>query len=117
MNALELADNLEHGYPSAERKQAAALLRSQHAEIEVLKQEGKSLRLEMMAYSPYVERVKGEQASEIERLLVSLKIKDAELVGSMAENQKLRDALENIAYTTAGPDCNAAARAALGETK
>ena len=37
MTALELADRLEHGYPSTERKQAAAMLRSQHAEIERLK--------------------------------------------------------------------------------
>lgn len=37
MTANDLADNLEHGYPSAERKQAAAMLRSQEAKIERLR--------------------------------------------------------------------------------
>lgn len=36
-NIFELASNLEHGYPSAERLKAAAMLRGQAAEIERLR--------------------------------------------------------------------------------
>ena len=35
--AEQLADNLEHGYPSKERRQAAAMLRKQHEEIASLR--------------------------------------------------------------------------------
>ena len=55
--------NIEH---------AAAMLRSQAQEIEVLKQEGKSLRLEIMNYSAFSERRAGEQAAEIKRLRTAL---------------------------------------------
>jgi hypothetical protein len=37
--ALILADNLEHGYPSAERTRAAAMLRAQAAAIDTLRSE------------------------------------------------------------------------------
>ena len=43
-DALKLADNLEHGYPSAERKQAASAIRELVAETERLRLALRELR-------------------------------------------------------------------------
>ena len=94
--ALELAGKL-YAYVQGDEYQrvteeAAAILCSQHAEIE---------------------RLKASNDSYITLANTAYEITDA----LRAENQTLRDALENIAYTTAGLDCNDAARAALVDTR
>ena len=99
--ALKMADQLHHHPTQSNADKAAALLRSQHAEIEqlkseikteqslsfreqvanqaaeieVLKQEGEGLRLEIQrqyaslrSYSTYVDWWKGKQAADTERL-------------------------------------------------
>ena len=128
-------------------EEAAAVLCSQHAEIEQLKSEIKteqslSFREQAASQAAEIERLQERmdeivanddriiaiQRDEIERLnaksvhwkkewITEAAITDAITDALRAENQKLRDALENIVYTTVGPDCNDAARAALVDTR
>ena len=97
----DLAHRLEHGYPTTERKAAAALLRSQAAEIERLTADNvqtNRLYEETLGFNDEWRKFSMAQATEIERL---------------------REALESFTKSDyvkkQHPKRYAAARAALGE--
>jgi hypothetical protein len=137
MTANELAERLEHGYPSAERKQAAAMLREQAAEIERLKEVNVEHPLDDESIGGLIEaagievdddNVLEEQtiyyvdASALlglvriveKTLQIRLNISDEKNKALHAENQKLRSALEEVIKAINGPEANKIARTALG---
>ena len=97
--ALKMADWLHHHPTQSNADKAAAMLRNQHAEIERLQDEAITWKV---CY---------ERTSDAARDL------DAMLKDIRAENQKLREAVEGMAFVTTGEDCRCVARAALEQSR
>ena len=142
--ALELADNLEHGYPSAERKQAAAMLRSQHAEIEgwkkdqkenlrnqcdlhaeierlkfLMQRKGKSVLPEFVALRTENQKLRSNH-ERLQKLVDEGSASGLAYTASLeleAENQKLRKVLESVATMSEELSISRFARAALVDTR
>lgn len=120
MNTNQIMVAVERYRTAGGREEHHAYKDQLEAAIEALVQERDALRAEL----GHKNTLLGSAQCQILELQAKIVVREAsrdtyqrEADKLAAENKVLRDALETIAYTTAGPDCNEIAHAALTRSK